>query len=190
MAGGGLPPILFRTLTPHRRRERADAREIRQFLSIASRRENHKQILAKSADLFYVCSAIYEGGLCQLSCSVEVISRRAGRHPINHGCRRARVEGEAKGWPSISGAAAFLRRQGGAERLEGRGPGRLQTCKWRRKGLKRLISRPEMVGPPEPSTHKIWYERVRGNPLSLSPKGEAISETPSPKLPGKGAAKA
>src|SRR5580693_2008826 len=55
--------------------------------------------------------------------------------------------------------------------------GRSQFARiWRRKGLKRLIPRPEMVAPREPQTPKIWRRSAPG-PSSRRIRGIVIARS-------------
>ena len=51
--------------------------------------------------------------------------------------------------------------------------------KWRRKGLKRLNSRPEMVWPRRRLTPKIWYERAAA-PRARAPAAQALRAVEAP----------
>ena len=67
------------------------------------------------------------------------------RGPAGGRCGTRNVRGEESGVWRIGPRSARPRRQNGVAR------------KWRRKGLKRLNPRPEMVWARKPRTHKMWY---------------------------------
>src|SRR5271166_1517285 len=100
--------------------------------------------LAKAARVFYICSSTLLKETAELSASVDAIRAAAGRWTralkAERGGSVADVLNRAAQVPGIASREGL--------RAEMRFAG-----KWRRKGLKRLNPRPEMVWPRQPQSH-------------------------------------